>query len=126
MDGRLALEGYDPVAFFSETGAARGSVKRTAVIGGITYRFASEANRDRFLAEPARFEPKFGGWSVAGMGRGEKSAPDASQFLIRDGQLLLFSDAEERGAFLKQGSEALLAAAQSAWIEILEGSPEKP
>lgn len=119
LDGGLALGGFDPVAYFSETGAARGSEKHTAVFGGITYRFASDANREAFLAEPARYEPQFGGWSVAGMQAGEKSAVDGSQFLVLDGKLLLFASAEEREGFPTEGGEAQLAAARKAWGAIL-------
>lgn len=69
LDGDLGLKGYDPVAFFEEFGgeALEGDENITAVYGNVEYRFASEDNRDAFLADPTRFEPTYGGWCAWAM-----------------------------------------------------------
>ena len=66
-DGRLALEGYDPVSYFDRQ-PARGSAEITASHDGIRYRFTNSANRARFLADTGRYQPRFGGWCAFGMG----------------------------------------------------------
>ena len=49
-DGRgLALDGYDPVAYFTEQRAVRGNEAIVHTHEGTTYRFASTANRDAFV-----------------------------------------------------------------------------
>ena len=53
----LALRGVDPVSYFTEDSPVAGDYRITAVHNGATYRFASEANRDRFTADPARYAP---------------------------------------------------------------------
>ncbi len=89
----LALQGYDPVAYFKEGGATptpgKGSITHT--LGKRTYRFATEANRDRFKASPEKYEPAYGGWCAYAMGdSGEKVEINPKAFIITDGQLFLF------------------------------------
>jgi YHS domain-containing protein len=90
--GALALEGYDPVAYFPEGGGAPlpGDAKLTAELDGAKYRFASEAHRAWFLAEPARYRPKYGGWCAYAMVDGDDVEVDPKSFLIEHGRLLLF------------------------------------
>ena len=54
----LAISGYDPVAYFTEDAAVPGKGEFTAAHEGATYRFSSAANRDRFLADPAKYTPE--------------------------------------------------------------------
>jgi hypothetical protein len=56
----------------------------------VTYLFASEANRERFVADPDRYEPAHGGWCSYAIGNGEKVACDPRAFRIEDGRLMLF------------------------------------
>jgi YHS domain-containing protein len=87
----LALSGYDPVAYHKDARAVKGSTQLTATYKGIIYRFASAANRDLFLKNPARYEPAYGGWCAYAMGAtGEKVEVDPETFEVRDGRLYLF------------------------------------
>jgi len=54
----LALKGYDPVAYFADSRPVPGRPEFTARHEGATYRFASAASRDLFLAAPARYAPQ--------------------------------------------------------------------
>lgn len=60
----LGLLGFDPVGYFAEHGgkAVQGDENITAEYGGLMYRFASEENREIFLANPTKYEPTYGGW----------------------------------------------------------------
>jgi YHS domain-containing protein len=87
----LAIEGYDPVAYFASNKAMEGNKDITTVYGGVTYRFASVQNRDLFKANPAKYEPQYGGWCAYAMGaKGEKVEVDPETFKIVDGKLYLF------------------------------------
>ena len=55
----------------------------------MTYRFASAANRDAFLAEPARYLPQYCGWCAYGMARGYKAVVDPAAFTVACGKLYL-------------------------------------
>jgi YHS domain-containing protein len=91
LEKGLALEGYDPVAYFMQGKARKGQKNISAVHQSVTYYFASLANRDEFKANPSRFEPEYGGWCAYAMGEsGEKVEVDPETFKIIDNKLYLF------------------------------------
>jgi YHS domain-containing protein len=58
----LALQGYDPVAYFTDGKPVKGSPDFTADYKGARYQFASAEHRDLFNQSPAKYEPQFGGF----------------------------------------------------------------
>jgi YHS domain-containing protein len=87
----LAIDGYDPVAYFTMGKAVDGKKDITLDYQGATYRFATTADRDAFKASPAKYEPQYGGWCAYAMGAsGEKVDIDPGTFKIVDGKLYLF------------------------------------
>ncbi len=89
----LALQGYDPVSYFAAK-PAKGLSSVSYVHQGITYRFASEANKALFVANPAKYEPAYGGWCAYAMGAtGEKVEVDPATYSIVNGRLYLFYNA---------------------------------
>ncbi len=89
----LAIEGYDPVAYFSGN-ASKGNKAIAAKYQSATYYFNSEANRKKFLANPTAYLPQYGGWCAYAMGAsGEKVEIDPETFKILDGKLYLFYNA---------------------------------
>jgi YHS domain-containing protein len=88
-EGGLGIAGHDPVAYFTETRAVAGQAEIASVHDGVTYRFASEANRTAFLADPARYLPQYGGYCAYGMARGYKAVVDPAAFTVAGGKLYL-------------------------------------
>ncbi len=87
----LALEGYDPVAYFKQNKAVEGKKEFSIFHQGATYYFASAENKELFKNDPAKYEPAYGGWCAYAMGaKGEKVAIDPGTFKIKDGRLFLF------------------------------------
>lgn len=87
----LAIQGYDPVAYFADNKAKKGSKDISAVYEGIRYRFASAQNMHAFKENPAKYEPQYGGWCAYAMGaKGEKVEVDPETFKIVNGRLYLF------------------------------------
>jgi YHS domain-containing protein len=121
---KLAIEGYDPVAYFPEGGGKplKGSDKISVAHKGVVYRFANEANKALFLKTPEKFEPQYGGWCAYAMALGEKVEIDPKSFKITEGKLYLFYKSffnDTREKWLKE--EAALATRASAnWKSILE------
>lgn len=120
LEKGLALKGYDPVAYFAEGGGkpAKGKASLEAEHRGVKYRFANEANRDRFLASPGRFEPAYGGWCAYAMSGGDKVEVDPRSFLVDDSQLLVFYKGflnDTRKKWQKQGSAKLRPKADANW-----------
>jgi YHS domain-containing protein len=85
----VALRGYDPVAYFSENKPVKGSPDHKAEYEGSAFHFTSKANRDAFVADPARYAPQYGGFCAFGMASGYKAATDPAAFSIVDGKLYL-------------------------------------
>ncbi|HEX5632554.1 MAG TPA: YHS domain-containing (seleno)protein, partial [Gemmatimonadales bacterium] len=56
----VAVDGYDVVAYVTEGAPTPGVAEHTATHNGATYRFASKEHRDRFVAEPERWLPRYG------------------------------------------------------------------
>ena len=75
----VAIGGYDAVAYHTDKRATPGNPDITVEHGGATYRFATEANKALFIAQPARYAPQYGGycaWAVAS-GYTAKGDPEA-------------------------------------------------
>jgi YHS domain-containing protein len=93
LDTKVALQGYDPVAYFKGK-PAKGAKEISATFDGALYHFASIANRDSFLKKPMSYEPQYGGWCAYAMGSsGDKVDIDPETFKIIDGKLYLFYNA---------------------------------
>ena len=85
----VAVGGYDPVAYFTQGTAVEGSSKITAEHSGATWRFASEANRAAFLADPNKFAPQYGGYCAYAVSQGYTAKGDPHAWSIHDGKLYL-------------------------------------
>jgi YHS domain-containing protein len=87
----LAIEGYDPVGYFTTGKAVEGKKELAASDGGATYYFTSTQNRDLFKTDPAKYKPQYGGWCAYAMGAsGEKVEIDPETFKVLNGKLYLF------------------------------------
>jgi YHS domain-containing protein len=90
LDHGLAIDGYDPVSYFKGK-PQRGSKTYTYTYDGVTYRFVDAANLNAFKANPAGYEPQYGGWCAYAMGNtGEKVEIDPETYKIINGRLYLF------------------------------------
>lgn len=91
LENGVAIQGYDPVAYFTQNKAVKGSVANTINYRNVVYRFASPANLKAFQENPDKYEPQYGGWCAYAMGAmGEKVEVDPETFKIKDGKLYLF------------------------------------
>lgn len=91
LESGLAIEGYDPVAYFTQNKAIEGNKQYVANYEGVIYRFSSAANKALFLKEPKRYEPQYGGWCAYAMGAtNDKVSVDPETFKILNGKLYLF------------------------------------
>lgn len=87
----LALDGYDPVAYFKEKKAVEGKSAFFVIDGGVKYLFSTQVNKNLFLESPAAYKPQYGGWCAYAMGaKAEKVEVDPETFKIVDGKLYLF------------------------------------
>jgi len=96
----VAIEGYDPVAYFREDKAVKGSPEFTFEWAGVTWHFASADNRDTFKKEPADWVPQFSNGDICpfGLAHGKKVKGDPKQWVIVDGKLYFTAHERARAA----------------------------
>ena len=87
--GALAVGGYDVVAYFTEGKPAAGQAAHEATWNGARWRFASAEHRERFLKEPERFAPRYGGYCAYAVSRGYTAPVAPEAWRIVDGRLYL-------------------------------------
>lgn len=85
----VAINGYDPVAYFNDDRAVKGSSEHVAQWKGAQWRFASAANREAFEADPERYAPQYGGYCAWAVSQGYTARTDPDAYSIVDGKLYL-------------------------------------
>jgi len=94
LEKKLAIQGYDPVAYFKQKKTIKGNNSIVAGHDGANYNFVSAANKEVFLKNPDAYEPQYGGWCAYAIGSsGEKVDIDPETFKIIDNKLYLFYNA---------------------------------
>ena len=123
LKNSLAIQGYDPVAYFTENKAQEGSSKITAQHSKVTYYFASEANKQLFLKSPNKYEPQYGGYCAYAMASGDKVKIDPETFKIIDGKLYLFYNFRFTNTLKSWNKDEsnLLPKAERQWVKIISG-----
>ncbi len=115
----LAIQGYDPVAFFTDGKPVKGKPEFPSRHNGALYHFASKEHRDLFKADPAKYEPAFGGYCAFGVSRSKLVEIDVEAFQIVDGRLLLQYSKGVRDDFNKD-TRGNLARANANWPTLVE------
>ena len=82
-----AIEGYDPVAYFTESRPVEGASAFSHDWMGVTWYFASAENRVQFAAEPERYAPQYGGYCAWAVAHGYTAKIDPKAWKIVDGKL---------------------------------------
>ena len=87
--GNTAIKGYDPVAYFTESKAVKGSKKFTHKWMDAKWRFSSQENKDLFVANPEKYAPQYGGYCAYAVSQNDTAGIDPDQFTILNGKLYL-------------------------------------
>jgi len=116
--GGVAIEGYDPVAYFTQSRPVKGSEAFAYDWLGATWLFANAEHRDQFAAQPVSYAPQYGGHCAMGAAFGGTTANiDPEAWSIVDGKLYL---QYSKGAVeeWEQDRANLIAAADQKWPEV--------
>ena len=87
-----AVGGYDPVAYFTEGKPIQGKSDISLTWKGVTWRFASEKNRDLFKAKPEAYAPQYGGYCAWAVAHGYTAKGDPRYWKLVEGKLYLNYD----------------------------------
>lgn len=84
-----AINGYDPVAYFTMKKPVEGDATHSTEWNGATWHFSSAENLATFSADPEKYAPKYGGYCAFAVSRGYTASTDPAAWSIVDGALYL-------------------------------------
>ncbi|MFT6267880.1 MAG: YHS domain-containing protein [Alphaproteobacteria bacterium] len=116
-ENTLAIQGYDPVAYFTLNAATKGDSQYTANYEGATYWFSSASHQKLFKGNPAKYAPQFGGYCAFGVSKEKKYSIEPDAFEIVGGKLYLNLNKKVQSIWTKNAQE-LIVDANGYWIEI--------
>jgi len=91
---RVAIQGYDTVAYFTDGKATKGSSSFEYVWDDAKWQFASLVYRDMFIANPDRYAPQFGGFCAGAITSGSLVPANPEAWAIVDGQLYMVAGSQ--------------------------------
>ncbi|HXV26201.1 MAG TPA: YHS domain-containing (seleno)protein [Alphaproteobacteria bacterium] len=117
-ESRLALKGYDPVAYFTEGRPTPGNPKFESIWDEARYRFASDEHMAMFRADPEHYVPQYEGHCAGALALGLKIEANPESWLIKDGRLFVFAFDQPPAVFTSDE----IAAADKNW-KLLKDAP---
>jgi hypothetical protein len=114
----LAINGFDPVAYFTDGAPAMGQADVECSFAGAVWRFRNSGNRAAFLADPNVYLPRFGGYDPVAVARGVAAPGNPKFWLIVEDRVYLFFDADARAAFAAEPA-GFIAEAEQQWPQVL-------
>lgn len=117
--GSVAIDGTDPVAYFTEGKAVKGSSGFTHRWKGAAWRFKNAANRDAFAASPEKYSPQFGGYCAWAVSQGYTAGIDPEAWKIVRGKLYLNYSKGVQAQWVED-IPGNIAKAESHWPGVLD------
>ena len=118
--GGLALDGYDPVAYFTDGKPVEGSKEHSLEWNGATWRFTSAAHLEEFEKSPEKYAPQYGGYCAWAVSHGYTADVDPDAWTIVDGKLYLNYDLKVMEKW-KQDIPGHIAKGDGNWPKLLSG-----
>ena len=123
LEGKgIAIQGYDPVAYFSEARAVKGNTNVMSIHNGVMYYFSSHKNKKLFDHAPLKYEPQYGGYCAYAMAEGDKVKINPETFKIVDNKLYLFYDFRKTNTLTlwNKDEDELLSKADKEWLRLIK------
>jgi YHS domain-containing protein len=115
----IAIQGYDPVAFFTQNRPVKGRPEFESKYNGARYLFASADDKSTFDANPAKYEPQFGGFCAYAASQNHTAPVKIEAFQIVNGRLLMQYDLGVRKEFNKD-TQGNLQKADKNWPGLVQ------
>ena len=114
-----AIDGYDPVTYFEDHEAIRGSGKYSYRWNGAVWYFTSAENRKLFEGNPTRYAPKYSGYCAYGVSKGYKAKIDPEAWSIVDDKLYLNYNKKVREKWISK-KHTYIKIADNNWADIIK------
>lgn len=118
--GGVAIDGYDPVAYFTEGMPVEGSSEHAHDWMGAEWHFASAEHLAMFRENPEKYAPKYGGYCAWAVSQGYTADIDPDAWRIVDGALYL-NYSQDIQTRWEQDIPGNIRAADANWPEIKAG-----
>ena len=115
----IAIQGYDPVAFFTDNRPVKGNAQFQSEYRGAKYYFVSSEHKAAFDKEPAKYEPQFGGYCAYGVTRSTRAPIKIEAWQIVNGRLLMQYDLDIKNKF-NQDQQGMLKKADENWPGLVD------
>ncbi len=119
----VAIQGYDPVSYFTMGEAVKGSDEFSYQWLGAIWHFASAEHRDLFIADPVKYAPQYGGYCTSGISSANLHGANPKIWSIVDGKLYLNGSQSALNQFADSGPGEI-GAADATWEELQAGLTE--
>lgn len=116
---RIAIKGYDAVAYFTESTAVKGDSRYSAEYDGAVYYFASAQHQDLFEQAPSKYAPQYGGYCAFGVTQEKKYDIDPTAWAVVDGKLYLNLNAGAQRVWDKDRA-GNIESGDAIWFDIAE------
>jgi len=117
---KKALEGYDPVSYFSGSRGGKGSSDITYDWRGASWRFKSEENRALFIANPNDYVPQYDGYCATAMSEKAVVKSDPKISIVFEDKLYLFYSKDARDTW-KRSKKKRIERGNNYWQALSTG-----
>lgn len=121
----VILEGYDPVAYFTDSKPVIGNRDITSKYDGAIYWFSSTAHKYKFDMEPQKYAPQYGAFCGYAVSIGKLRPVDPKIFQIENGRLILQHTQEAYDLF-NEDLKGNIVKADANWPGIVATHVGKP
>ncbi len=116
--GGVAINGYDPVAYFTEGMPLKGDAAYASDWGDALLQFASAENKAMYDADPEKFSPRYGGYCAYAVSKGATAPTDPQAWTVHDDRLYLNFSVDVRSIW-QQDIPGNIALADANWPGVL-------
>jgi YHS domain-containing protein len=113
----LAILGYDPVAYFTQSKAVKGDPGISHRWQGVTWLFSSPEHKTAFISNPESYAPQFGGFCAYGASEQHLSPTDPEAWTIHQSRLYLNYSKKVKSIWLPDTTKRI-PAAEAYWKTI--------
>jgi YHS domain-containing protein len=113
----VILKGYDPVAYFTQKKAVKGSSEFQGTYQGATYYFSSAADLATFKKNPSKYVPQYGGFCANGVKNNRLVDADPTVFFIVKGKLYVCESPAAEKEF-RANEDADIVTANRNWYQL--------
>ena len=117
-DSEFAINGYDPVAYFTQSQPVEGSMEYQSSHEGANFVFSSSENKAMFDTNPKKYAPQYGGYCAYAVSKGYIATSDPEAWTVHDDKLYLNYSKSVRALWTTR-REHHIASANANWPSVL-------